>query len=93
MKKFLDEAKDLSPEERGRLLESNTAFMEVHKELAQQGQSDLESGDDVAHHFLAFVNHNNELFELDGHKVGPVSHGSTTADTLLEVYFRFGIHS
>lgn len=85
LKKFLNAAQSMSPEERGRLLENDTEFMKVHQELAQEGQTDLGSEEDVAHHFVAFVNHNNVLYELDGEKSRPVSHGSTSAETLLEV--------
>lgn len=66
-------------------MQEDTAFMQVHQELAKEGQTELESGVHVVHHYVAFVNHNNVLYELDGSKLGPVNHGITSAETLLEV--------
>lgn len=34
-------------------------------------------------HFVSFVHVDGLLYELDGRKIAPISHGSTTADTLL----------
>lgn len=84
-KKFLDAARDLTPEERGKLLQSDASFTEAHQELAVEGQTDANSDEPVNHHFIAFVNYKNELFELDGRKSYPVSHGPTNDDTFLLV--------
>lgn len=84
-KKFLDAARNLTPEERGKLLQSDASFTEAHQELAVEGQTDANSDEPVNHHFIAFVNHNNELYELDGRKTYPVNHGPTNDDTFLQV--------
>lgn len=81
----MDSARDLTPEERGKLLQSDASFTEAHQELAVEGQTDANSDEPVNHHFIAFVNHNNELYELDGRKSYPVSHGPTSEDTFLQV--------
>ena len=42
----------------------------------------------MKYHFIAFVNHNGKLVELDGTKLGPVEIGDCTdvlADTVKEV--------
>lgn len=65
-------------------MENDSAFTDVHQELAQLGQTDANSSE-VDHHFIVFVNHNNELYELDGAKSFPIKHGRTSSDTLLEV--------
>lgn len=75
----------LSPEERGTLLEGDNAFTEGHQELALEGQTDANSGEKVNHHFIAFVNFNNTLYELDGRRLVPTVHGPSSADTLLAV--------
>lgn len=36
-------------------------------------------------HFVALVNQNNRLVELDGRKSFPVDHGKTSDSTLLQV--------
>lgn len=84
-KKFLDAARNLTPEERGKLLQSDASFTEAHQELAVEGQTDANSDEPVNHHFIAFVNYKNELYELDGRKSYPVSHGPTSDDTFLQV--------
>lgn len=38
-------------------------------------------------HFIAFVEKDGCLYELDGRKDSPINHGKTTPDTLLEVSF------
>lgn len=85
MKKYLDQARGLSSEERGKLLENDASFSQAHQELAVEGQTDANSGEPVNHHFVAFVNFNNELYELDGRKSYPISHGATNDDTFLLV--------
>lgn len=81
----MDEARELSPEQRGKLLEGFEEISASHQELALEGQTDANSGEPVDHHFVAFVNHQGELYELDGRKSFPVNHGKTSADTLLQV--------
>lgn len=84
LKKYLDAARPLSSEERGKLLEADTAFAALHKEIAKGGQTNANL-ENITHHFIVFVNYNNELYELDGCKAFPIKHGNTSADTLLEV--------
>ena len=91
LKKYLDAAKTLSAEERGKLLEGDSTFTSAHQELAQEGQTDANSGDEVNHHFIAYINHNGNLYELDGRKAFPINHGPTTAATLLQVCIACGI--
>lgn len=85
LSKFFGDTKDLSPEERGKHLESDAAFGEAHDEVAQEGQTQAPSRDEhVDLHFVAFVHHKGTLYELDGRRDAPVNHGATTAETLLE---------
>lgn len=88
LKKYIDQARNLSSEERGKLLENDASFSQSHQELAVEGQTDANSGEAVNHHFVAFVNFNNELYELDGRRSYPISHGATSEDTFLLVIYR-----
>jgi Ubiquitin carboxyl-terminal hydrolase, family 1 len=47
IKNFYDKAKNLTPEERGKLLEKDETFIDVHQTLAAEGQTAAPSVDDV----------------------------------------------
>lgn len=79
----MNSARDLTAEERGKLLENDTSFTDAHQSLALEGQTNA-NNEEVIHHFVVFVNFNNELYELDGRKSGPINHGVSSPDTLLE---------
>lgn len=84
MKKYLDAARGLSKEERGKLLENDSSFTDAHQELATEGQTDA-SSEQVNHHYVALVNFKNQLFELNGNKPSPIPHGPTNDDSFLLV--------
>ena len=84
IKNFYSKAQSLSAEERGKLLASDKAFIETHQRLAEEGQTQTPPADAViSNHFIAFVNVGDQIFELDGRKNFPISHGATTEDTFL----------
>lgn len=84
IKNFYENAKGLSPQERGKLLAEDKTFIDVHQDLAIEGQTAVPPSDAViTNHFIALVNVGNELFELDGRKEFPISHGSTQEGTFL----------
>ncbi|XP_055695578.1 ubiquitin carboxyl-terminal hydrolase-like [Lutzomyia longipalpis] len=83
--KYLNQTRNLTPEERGRILEGSEEFIETHKEVAQEGQTEApDPHDKVNYHFIAFVNKNGQLFELDGSREFPVKHGPTSSETFLQ---------
>lgn len=89
LKNYLDAARNLTAEERGKLLEGDVAFTGAHQTLAQEGppERDMEAFEDL--HFVALVQKDGELYELDGRKSFPIKHGSTTEENFLEVNFCF----
>ncbi|KZC12088.1 Ubiquitin carboxyl-terminal hydrolase [Dufourea novaeangliae] len=85
LKAFLDKSKNLSSAEIGELLMKSTEISETHEEMAHEGQTEAPNEETpVYHHFVAFVQKNGVLYELDGRKFGPISHGSTNPETMLE---------
>lgn len=85
LKTFLDKSKDLSFTECGKLLIESDGISTTHKDVAQEGQTEVPSEEEpVYHHFVAFVEKNGTLYELDGRKSAPISHGSTSPESLLE---------
>lgn len=84
LKNFLENCKDMTPEERGKALENDESFTEDHQTLAQEGQTAVSADDKVYHHFIALVNKDGVLYELDGRKSFPIKHGSTSEETFVE---------
>jgi len=83
LKKYLDAAINLDAEERGKMLENDPAFTQTHDEVAQEGQTAANPDTPVNHHFIALINKDGTVYELDGRKSFPIQHGSTSEDTFL----------
>ncbi|XP_012532804.1 ubiquitin carboxyl-terminal hydrolase isozyme L3 isoform X2 [Monomorium pharaonis] len=85
LKKFLDETKGLSYIERGERFEKAQDIIDTHMESAQEGQTEAPAEDvEVYYHFVAFIHKDGSLYELDGRKLAPINHGSTTPEALLD---------
>ncbi|XP_055849570.1 ubiquitin carboxyl-terminal hydrolase [Episyrphus balteatus] len=84
LKTFLDESKSLDPEERGKALEKDSTFQDCHQDLAQEGQTEADPEEKVNHHFIAFIQKDGELYEMDGRKNFPIKHGSTSDEKFVE---------
>ncbi|XP_025088066.1 ubiquitin carboxyl-terminal hydrolase-like [Pomacea canaliculata] len=84
-RKFLNETKNATPEERAKFLENDQEMGSAHEESAQEGDTEAPSRDvSVNPHFVTFVNVDGNLYEMDGRKEAPVNHGKTSSDTLLQ---------
>lgn len=85
---FLENTKDYNHKERGEYLEHGegaSSLEKIHAEAAHAGETRAPSVDEEINlHFVAFVEHNEGLWELDGRKAGPVYHGETDRDSLLQ---------
>ncbi|XP_016388919.1 ubiquitin carboxyl-terminal hydrolase isozyme L3-like [Sinocyclocheilus rhinocerous] len=82
---FLLQSAKMSPEEKATFLEKDESIRVTHESSAQEGQTEAPSLDEkVDLHFIAFVNVEGHLYELDGRKPFPIVHGETTEDTFLE---------
>ncbi|XP_048050116.1 ubiquitin carboxyl-terminal hydrolase isozyme L3 isoform X2 [Chanodichthys erythropterus] len=85
LKAFLLQSAKMSPEEKATFLEKDESIRVTHESSAQEGQTEAPSLDEkVDLHFIAFVNVEGHLYELDGRKPFPIVHGKTTEDTFLE---------
>ncbi|EDW75802.1 uncharacterized protein Dwil_GK15133 [Drosophila willistoni] len=84
LKNFLEKTLALSPEDRGKALEEDKEFTAGHQELAQEGQTNASEHEKVIHHFIALVNKNGTLYELDGRKSFPIKHGETSEETFVK---------
>lgn len=79
--RFKKETKDNTAEERGRLFEKSEELKAAHTTAVNQGVSAVEENVDT--HFIAFIEKNGHLYELDGRKSFPINHGECKEDELL----------
>lgn len=76
LKSFYDATIGLTPEERGKKLECNEKIAQAHGESAQEGQTEApQATEEVCPHFIAFVEKDGCVYELDGNKKFPINHG------------------
>lgn len=81
LKKYINDAKDLSSEARGALLENSLQILDAYREIVADHS---EEQSETSNHFVTFINKDGTIFELDGRKNFPVPHGPTTEETFLE---------
>jgi len=79
--KFFETTKNSNPEERGRHFKRNENVESAHKQAASEGQTAVEA--DINTHFIAFVEVDGCLYELDGRKATPINHGECRDMDLL----------
>nr|XP_033806128.1 ubiquitin carboxyl-terminal hydrolase isozyme L3 isoform X2 [Geotrypetes seraphini]XP_033806129.1 ubiquitin carboxyl-terminal hydrolase isozyme L3 isoform X2 [Geotrypetes seraphini] len=85
LQKFLEDTWLMSPIEKAKYLEKDESIRVTHECSAQEGQTETPNiNEKVDLHFIAFVHQQGYLYELDGCKISPVSHGQTSNETLLE---------
>ncbi|PIN13530.1 Ubiquitin C-terminal hydrolase UCHL1 [Handroanthus impetiginosus] len=80
--KFFKATANMDPSERAAFLENDNEMEVAHSIAAIAG--DTEASDNVVEHFICFTCVNGQLYELDGRKAGPISHGASSTSTLLQ---------
>ena len=88
LQQFMEDTKEYTHAERGEYLEHGagaSCLEKIHAEAAHAGVTRAPSVDEEINlHFVAFVEHNGGLWELDGRKAGPVYHGKADGNSLLQ---------
>ncbi|XP_015921311.2 ubiquitin carboxyl-terminal hydrolase isozyme L3 isoform X2 [Parasteatoda tepidariorum] len=85
VKKFIEESRSLSPREKAEILESSQEISAAHEAMAQQGQTEAPGVDDEINlHFIALVNVNSKLYDLDGRKSVPICCGPTSKESFMK---------
>ncbi|KAL8700193.1 MAG: hypothetical protein Q9224_001073, partial [Gallowayella concinna] len=80
--KLITDALPLDPTARARLIESSPSIARAHASAAAQGDTAAPSAEDrIDLHFVAFVKSaENNLWELDGRRKGPLNRGKLGAE-------------
>ncbi|XP_039254242.1 ubiquitin carboxyl-terminal hydrolase isozyme L3-like [Styela clava] len=82
LKSLLDASSNLSPEEKGKLLESNEDMCKAHQKSASEGQSrEISADEEVNLHFVAIVRVGTTIYEFDGRKPFPIDHGKCNEES------------
>ena len=88
LKSFYDDCPaPLSPIAKAERLEDDSVIRTLHDKATSDESNQTSRGsldDKLMTHFVALVHVNGGLYELDGRKEGPIRHGDTTQETLLQ---------
>lgn len=90
LKDFKDFTLSLSPADRGNSIGQHDMIRTHHNSFARQDPFTIEEDksrsakdDDEVYHFVSYVPHNGQLYELDGLQPGPISFGQVTEENWL----------
>jgi ubiquitin carboxyl-terminal hydrolase L3 len=85
LKEFIEASSSKTPEEIAETLEASDEICSSHDDAAREGQTSAPGREDcVDYHFVAFVRIDDDLYELDGRKEGPIVMGKTSKEGFMK---------
>ncbi|CAG8514791.1 9161_t:CDS:2 [Ambispora gerdemannii] len=76
LKRLIEKTRELTPEERAKVLEEDEELEHAHREHSEHGQSRVHTDTDL--HFTCFIQKDGFLYELDGRRLYPFNHGPSS---------------
>ncbi|XP_037040648.1 ubiquitin carboxyl-terminal hydrolase isozyme L3-like [Bradysia coprophila] len=84
LKKYFESVQSLNKIEKGLEMSRNADIRKSHELHAQQGQTSTPNlNENVENHFVALIERNGRIYQLNGGKDGPVDHGPSSQETFL----------
>jgi ubiquitin carboxyl-terminal hydrolase L3 len=80
---FYEKAQGKDKDEIGHLFNGSGELQQKHVSAVQEGSLNVEDHQNTNNHFIAFVQKNGHIFELDGRKQRAINHGPTTGESFL----------
>jgi len=77
---FIKTGEEKSSDEIAEMLENDDSFQTAHESAGNEGQTSYNEDDKIDLHFVAIVEKDGKMWELDGRKTAPVCHGDMNAD-------------
>lgn len=85
LREFIKESQKLEPEGKAGKFETCHSIAKAHEAVSNEGQTEAPAASEsVEYHFISLINNNNTIYEMDGRKLGPIKHGSTSEETFLK---------
>jgi ubiquitin carboxyl-terminal hydrolase L3 len=74
---FIKTGEEKSSDEIAEMLENDDSFQTAHEDAGNEGQTSYNEEDKIDLHFVAIIDKDGKMWELDGRKTAPVCHGES----------------